>query len=1021
MCNTFVITEINIAAQHQMKKAITLIARLVTSSLFIYIFLFLATSLAQASTTSGLSYDASDSDNYNIRFNFGNPWGGTNEYALYIEDINGNGKPDLIIGDWSASFAGASSGSVYIIYDELFSEISGIGNNIDLSNSQNYNIRFDGSAAGEELSDGGVSAGDIDGDGMPDLFFTSWADRNGADSGSLYIIYNSLFSDIEGVGNVLPLSNTSNFNIRIDGAAAGHLFSFSAPPLILDLNNNGRNDLVVSQGYATSKVFIFFDDLIQSFSGVGRTFNLSSSNNYSISLDASSIPSRFSHRSLSAGDINNDGKNDLIIGATTADFNSKTNSGSVYLIDNEILSAHAGPGQNLNMSDPANFSVRYDGAVAGEALGGYGHEKVADLDNNNLNDLIIGAFAADNNLRTDSGSVYIIYDSLLLNHYNAGPGNTVDLISTSNWHARVDGAKAGDYLGWGGLATILDFNNNDQSDLLIGANGSNADVRTDTGSYYLLFDEKLPSNTQTGQTIDLLTRSNFSIEYYGATSERMGANQQSFIQDINGDDAQDLILTRRVASGLIIILNFPHTVSLDPLPAHTTQDMFTLTGSVLAPNSVTNIAGVEWSLNNNPRGTWTACSATDGSFNSTSESFSCEVTGYTEGTHQIYVRAYDTNTSYTASSQYASVGKRKDVTAPKREYILVDPVTGKGYEKTFKATALNAMDVIGDTHYPQFCFTKAYDDGAGVASYTIVVDGNDYLPNIPYNQPPIGDNGDTRQEGDSIIKENNNYYIKYHLYNDVSKQQEICAYGKTDSHYLEAGVHKWSVKATDNAGNSTSTDTLRFLVMTNQGVQSKPNQSVWFPLTLLQVGNRTNLTNYSTTTPELFTKDTKPLTFFDSTPTFYGIAPVGTTINLTLYQETTTQAGLTQRNQVVSQSTTANQSSEWGINITTPLTAGTYYATIQATDTHDNFAILKDIPLKLTPAQASTVLGATTDTNTNQGGTDTVGVLGETAVETEETITPPSPIVTTKPSPTTPPRPTPTPTTNQFCIWKWCW
>jgi len=41
------------------------------------------------------------------------------------------------------------------------------------------------------------------------------------------------------------------------------------------------------------------------------------------------------------------------------------------------------------------------------------------------------------------------------------------------------------------------------------------------------------------------------------------------------------------------VYNFPHTVSLDPLPAHTKQDSFALTGSVSAPNSVTNIAGVE--------------------------------------------------------------------------------------------------------------------------------------------------------------------------------------------------------------------------------------------------------------------------------------------------------------------------------------------------------------------------------------------------------------------------------------------
>lgn len=623
---------------------------------------------------------------------------------------------------------------------------------------------------------------------------------------------------------------------------------------------------------------------------------------------------------------------------------------------------------------------------------------------------------------SDAGALYVINDSILGNLASAG--TIIDISSSNNFSMRID-AASGYSMGLGG-AWLVDIDYNGMVDILSSFYGSSYNGRSQSGSLVVWFDGLLD---QTGRgkvyQYDTTDQETFSIRYDGeAANDILTWNSNLTYADVNNDGRDDIIggsfrMNGRYG-GLKIILNFPHTVSLDPLPAHTKQDSFALTGSVSAPNSVTNIAGVEWSLDNNPRGTWTACSASDGSFSSTLESFTCEVTGYTEGTHQIYVRAYDTNTSYTASSRYASVGKRKDVTAPKLEYIVTDPVTGKGYEKTFKATALNAMDVIGDTHFPQFCFTKAYDDGAGVASYTIVVDGKDYLSNIPYAQPPVGDNGDTRQEGDSVIKENSNYYIKYHLYNDVSKQQEVCAYGKTDRHYLEAGVHKWSVKATDNAGNSTSTDTLRFLVMTNQGVQSKPNQSVWFPLTLLQVGNRTNLTNYSTTTPELFTKDTKPLIFSRSTPTFYGIAPVGTTINFTLYQETKDSVGVSERRQVSSLSTTANQSSEWGINITTPLTAGTYYATIQGTDTADNFAILKDIPLKLTPAQASTVLGATTDTNTSQVGEDTAGVLGESDQKTSDQEAGPSP-TEVLPSPTSRPRPTPTPTPNQFCIWKWCW
>lgn len=195
--------------------------------------------------------------------------------------------------------------------------------------------------------------------------------------------------------------------------------------------------------------------------------------------------------------------------------------------------------------------------------------------------------------------------------------------------------------------------------------------------------------------------------------------------------------------------------------------------------------------------------------------------------------------------------------------------------------------------------------------------------------------------------------------------------------------------------------------MTNQGAYLKPNQSAWFPLSLLQVGNRTNLTTYSTTTPELFTKDTKPLTFSDTTPIFYGIAPVGATITLTLNQDQTDDAGNTNRQQVTSESTNANDASEWGINLETPLTTGTYYLTIQATDSSDNFAILKDIPIQLgtsslaSNSKDSAVLGANDqDTNTEEA---------DTTSTTLKQVTP---------TPTTP-TPSPTPQPKWWQFWKW--
>ena len=414
-----------------------------------------------------------------------------------------------------------------------------------------------------------------------------------------------------------------------------------------------------------------------------------------------------------------------------------------------------------------------------------------------------------------------------------------------------------------------------------------------------------------------------------------------------------------VTTGAAFDLNAP-VITLDPLGNPTSNSSPPVTG--LVTDALGTITSVEYQVDSTS-GIWLACVADDGAFDSSSEVFTCSLNmSLTDGSHTIYVRATDNDSNTTLAGAEVTVGVIVDTTSPKKDFSSIDPVTGQEFIKVFKQTNLNNLNVVGDTHKPQFCFTRAFDEGDGLSHYTIVVNNQDYLSNIPYVQPPIGDNGDTRQDGESVIKENNDWYLKYHLYNETSKQQEICAYGKTDAHYLETGVHSWSVKAVDKAGNSTETDTNRFLVMTNQGTQSKKDQSVWFPLVLLQVGNKTNLTGYSSITPVLFSKDTKPIISSDSSPIFYGIAPVGTKVELTIHKDIVDQAGLTQRNQVASLSTNSNEASEWGINLETPLITGTYYLTIIASDNSDNFAILKDIPIKLgLPVVAATPTIAVTN------------------------------------------------------------
>lgn len=961
-------------------------------SLIFFLFYFFVSSPVYASNVVEVT------EQYNVKFTYTSALG--TFFSYYSTDIDGNGQQDLIIGAALDNPLGrTNAGSTFIILDTLLSGWQGKNLTIDLTDPDNFSYKFYGSQASEQLSDGEIGFGDINGDGVVDLVLNAWGSRR------LYIVYGDRLFNNSPSGTIIDLADSNTYDLRLTG------FADNQSAVISDLNENGLADIAIG-GWTTNTGYILFNDRITSLAGDGVSVSIADPTSYSVKVISSGVTIRFGNEyGMLARDMNGDGYNDLLYGSPRENF-AGSQSGSVFVIGSNKLKQLSGYGNLLDVNPIANVSLRIDGASAGANYGLRISGSTGDLNDDGLLDFATGIYAGGVN-GSNAGYLYAIDGVLIQERWDSG---TPISLSNEYW-VRFDGEYAGASLGY--VTTyITDFHNSGSMQLAV----SQHNFWTTSGK--LGKHMYIPSSffsLSNGSLVNLASFSSYQ-SLFQASGLGFISWRGTSLSDTNGDGKQDhfFLFYPLVGNGqLLLIYNFPHTLSLDPLPAHTTQESFTLTGSVSAPNSVTDIAGVEWSLDNNPRGTWTSCGATDDSFNSTSESFTCTVSGYTEGEHQIYVRAYDTNTSYTAASHYASVGKRKDTTAPKQNFILTDPITGKGYTKEFKATSLNAMDVIGNTHYPTFCFTKGYDDGAGVASYTIVVDGTDYLPNIPYTQPPVGDNGDTRQDGESVIKENNDWYLKYHLYNDVTKQQEICAYGKTDAHYLSSGVHKWSVKASDNAGNSISTDTLRFLVMTNQGTQEKPNQSVWFPLTLSQVGNRTNLTTYSTTAPELFTSSTKPLLFSDTTPIFFGIAPMGAKVELTLQQVSTDQAGDTKRTQVTSLSTSANSSSEWGINTTSPLTKGDYLLTIQATDTSDNFAILKDIPIRLSNGSLSTV------TNTsNSSDSAVLGATTQAASESDQTSLPedPSPTVM-QPTPTSRPLPTPTPTPKQFCIpfTKWCW
>jgi hypothetical protein len=110
--------------------------------------------------------------------------------------------------------------------------------------------------------------------------------------------------------------------------------------------------------------------------------------------------------------------------------------------------------------------------------------------------------------------------------------------------------------------------------------------------------------------------------------------------------------------------------------ASTTSKTTAVTGTLNATNSRTTIQKVQYSIDTATfSGTWNDCAATDGSFDSKNEGFSCSVTFPSEGTYTVRLRGIDSLGVYTAVRSYAAASITYDATAPALALLKIGNTT----------------------------------------------------------------------------------------------------------------------------------------------------------------------------------------------------------------------------------------------------------------------------------------------------------------------------------------------------------
>jgi hypothetical protein len=411
-----------------------------------------------------------------------------------VGDVNGDGFADILIG---APSANNYAGKAYLI----FGSASGWKNDISLSFA---NASFLGEHQDDEAGWTVAGAGDVNGDGYKDILIGAPQNSDPwSYSGKAYLI----FGKSSGWARDTSLSKAdASFKGLTWDQEIGYILAGAG-----DVNGDGNDDILMS-AYKNSTGN---PHVGQTYLIFGKQFGWAK-NTLVTKADASFIgelANDYSGSTAGAGDVNDDGYDDILIGAGRNP-QGGTNAGKTYL----IFGKPSGWTMGINL---ANANATFIGEHANDESG-YGIG-AGDVDGDGIDDFLISA-PGNSYGGINAGQIYLFFGK------TSGWKKDVSLI---NANASFIGEHPGKD-GIGGIANAGDVNGDGYNDILI-SSMTNSDGGFFAGQTYLVLGK--PSGWA-----KYINISKADASFIGKTIHEISGCSISGGSDVNGDGYDDILI-----------------------------------------------------------------------------------------------------------------------------------------------------------------------------------------------------------------------------------------------------------------------------------------------------------------------------------------------------------------------------------------------------------------------------------------------------------------------------------------------